>query len=171
MNAAAWRLTLAAAALMALVAGGRATFGLFVSPLNSASGLGLAALSFALALGQLAIGLVQPLSARWSTASAPRASSRRRVVLAVATALPAWSPLPARGRSRVIASAVAGSAVGSNGLLVGEVGRAVRAARAGFAVGLVGAGASVGQLLLGPATQWAIDRARLGDRAAGGRPR
>jgi hypothetical protein len=54
MNAAAWRLTLSASALMGLVMGGRSTFGLFVSPLNTASGIGLAALSFALALGQLA---------------------------------------------------------------------------------------------------------------------
>jgi predicted MFS family arabinose efflux permease len=46
--------------------------------------------------------------------------------------------------------------VGSNGLLLGEINRAVPAARAGLAVGLVGAGASLGQLLLGPATDWAI---------------
>jgi predicted MFS family arabinose efflux permease len=57
----------------------------------------------------------------------------------------------------LVASAVAGSAVGSNGLLIGEVNRGVPAARAGLAVGLVGAGASLGQLLLGPATQLAID--------------
>ncbi|HWP11461.1 MAG TPA: hypothetical protein VNN06_06545 [Ramlibacter sp.] len=60
MNAAAWRLTLAASVLMGLAMGGRSAFGLFVSPLNTASGIGLPALSFALALGQLAIGVVQP---------------------------------------------------------------------------------------------------------------
>jgi predicted MFS family arabinose efflux permease len=57
----------------------------------------------------------------------------------------------------LVVGAVAGSAVASNGLLIGEVNRAVPAARAGFAVGLVGAGASAGSLLLGPLTQWAID--------------
>jgi len=36
MNAAAWRLTPAAAALMVLVAGSRTAFGLFLSPLNPA---------------------------------------------------------------------------------------------------------------------------------------
>ena len=46
MNSAAWRLTLAAATLMALVSGGRTAFGLFVSPLNTASGMGLAALAW-----------------------------------------------------------------------------------------------------------------------------
>ena len=65
MDAGAWRLTLAAAALMALVSGGRASYGLFVSPLNSASGIGLASFSLALALGQLAVGLTQPLLGAW----------------------------------------------------------------------------------------------------------
>lgn len=158
MNAAAWRITLAAAALMALVAGGRAAFGLFVSPLNSASGMGLAAISLALALGQLGFGLVQPVLG----AMADRWGAARVIVfgaawLALTTALPALWTWPAVVSLSLVASAIASSAVGSNGLLLGEVARAVPAARAGLAVGLVGAGASIGQLLLGPLTQWGID--------------
>jgi predicted MFS family arabinose efflux permease len=159
MNAAAWRLTLAAAALMALVAGGRTTFGLFVSPLNGVSGIGLATLSFAAALGQLAIGFTQPMVG----VMADRFGAARVIVagaflLAITTALPALWPLPTMIAAALIASAIAGSAVASNGLLVGEVGRAVSPARAGLAVGIVGAGASFGQLVLGPATQWTIDQ-------------
>ncbi|MCU0963730.1 MAG: MFS transporter [Burkholderiaceae bacterium] len=157
MNAAAWRLTLAAAALMALVAGARSAFGLFVSPLNTASDIGLASLSFALALGQLAIGIAQPaigaLSDRYGAARVIVAGA---ALLATTTVLPAAWPLAAVALPALVASAVAGSAVASNGLLLGEVNRAVPAARAGLAVALVGAGASVGQLLIGPATQWAI---------------
>lgn len=158
MNAAAWRVTLAAAALMALITGGRSAFGLFVSPLNTASGLGLATLSFGLALGQLAVGFTQPLVG----ALADRLGAARVIVVAAAllalcTALPAWSPTPALLMLSLVAGAVAGSAVGSNGLLIGEVNRAVPPERAGFAVGVVGAGASAGLLLLGPSTQWAID--------------
>lgn len=158
MNASAWRVTLAAAALMALITGGRSAFGLFVSPLNTASGLGLATLSFGLALGQLAVGFTQPLVG----ALADRLGAARVIVVAAAllalcTALPAWSPTPVPLMLSLIAGAVAGSAVGSNGLLIGEVNRAVPPERAGFAVGVVGAGASAGLLLLGPLTQWAID--------------
>lgn len=157
MNAAAWRITLAAAALMALVAGGRAAFGLFVSPLNTASGMGLAAISFALALGQLGFGLAQPaigaMTDRWGAA---RVIVLGATLLAVTTALPALSTGPAVVALSLVTSAIASSAVGSNGLLLGEVARAVPAARAGLAVGLVGAGASIGQLLLGPLTQWGI---------------
>ena len=158
MNATAWRVTLAAAALMALVAGGRGAFGLFVSPLNSASGIGLAKLSFALALGQLAIGFAQP----WVGALADRAGAARVIAIgaaawALTTALPvAWAD-PWIVSASVVLAALAGSAVASNGLLVGEVQRAVPAPRAGFAIGLVGAGTSMGLLLLGPLTQWAID--------------
>lgn len=158
MDAAAWRLTLAAAALMALVAGGRASYGLFVSPLNSATGIGLASFSFALALGQLAVGLAQPLlGALADRAGAARVIVCGATVMALATVLPVGWPMPEVVACSVIASALAGSAVASNGLLIGEVSRSVPPARAGFAVGLVGAGTSVGLLLLGPATQWAIE--------------
>ncbi len=42
MNGRAWRVTLAAAVLMALLAGARSVFGPFASPANAGSGLGLA---------------------------------------------------------------------------------------------------------------------------------
>ncbi len=158
MNAAAWRLTLAAATLMGLVVGGRTASGLFVSPLNTASGMGLAALSFAMALGQLGVGLAQPvvgaLADRYGAARVIVAGS---LLLALTTAVPAIWPVPVALSVALVTSTVAGSAVGSNGLLLGEVGRAVSVARAGTAVGVVGAGGSAGQLVLGPAAQWAID--------------
>jgi predicted MFS family arabinose efflux permease len=157
MPAPAWRLTLAAAILMALVGGGRAALGLFVSPLNTASGIGLPALSLAVALGQLGLGFTQPLiGALVDRAGAARVIVIGAVLLAVSTALPTVWPRPWVVALSLVASAVAGSAVGSNGLLIGEVNRGVPAARVGLAVGLVGAGTSLGQLVLGPTTQWAI---------------
>lgn len=159
MNAAAWRVTLAAAALMALVTGGRSAFGLFVSPLNTASGLGLATLSLGLAFGQLAIGVAQPfLGALADRVGAARVVVVGALAFAILTALPAVWPLASVLMASLILGAVASSAVASNGLLLGEVNRTVPAARAGFAVGLVGAGASAGLLLLGPLTQWAIEQ-------------
>lgn len=159
MNTAARRLTLAAAVLMGLVIGGRSAFGLFVSSLNTASGMGLAALSFALALGRLGAGLAQPVVG----ASADRYGAARVIVagalvLAFTTAVPAVWPAPMVLSLALVAGAVAGGAVGSNGLLLGEVARAVSVVRAGMAVGLVGAGGPAGSLVLGPATQWVIDQ-------------
>jgi MFS family permease len=93
MNAAAWRLTPAAAALMVLVAGSRTTFGLLLSPLNPASGIGLASLCFALALGHLAIGFAQPQLGAFSD----RFGAARVVV--VGTVLLTLRTLLAAGRS------------------------------------------------------------------------
>jgi len=157
MTAAAWRATLAATALMALVMGGRAAFGLFVSPLNGATGLGLAAISFGFALAQLGSGVVQPaIGTLAERHGAARVMALGALVLAVSNAalLGAGSVWSVTGL--LVLAAVAGSAVGSNAILMGEVGRRVPAEQRGFAAGIVGAGGSAGQLVLGPATQWVI---------------
>lgn len=157
MSAAAWRLTLSAAALMGLLIGGRTASGLFVSPLNSASGMGLAALSFALAVGQLGVGLAQPMvGALADRYGASRVIVAGAVLLALTTAVPAIWPMPVALSLALVVSTVAGRAVGSNGLLLGEVARSVTVARAGVAVGVVSVGGSAVQLLA-PAAQWVID--------------
>ena len=46
-----WTITLIAAAILMVTMGARQSMGLFVSPLNSSTGLGLATISFALAIG------------------------------------------------------------------------------------------------------------------------
>ena len=158
MNATAWRIACVAACLSALGMGARQAFGMFVSPLNTASGLGLATLSLALALGQLGIGVAQPVIGRW----ADRAGTLRvvlggSIVLALSMAMPAIWLNPTLVFSAVVVSAVAGSAVGSNGLLLGPVTRAASPRHAGLAVGIVGAGASVGQLVLAPLVRWLMD--------------
>ena len=56
-----WTLVLASAATMAVTMGTRQTLGLFVSPLNTSTGLGIVTISFALAVGQFAWGAAQPL--------------------------------------------------------------------------------------------------------------
>lgn len=158
MSGPAWRLALAAALLMALASGNRGALGLLIGPLNGASGLGLGTLSFVAALGQLGVGIAQPLVGHWSDRhGAARVIMAGAALLALATALPVWSVAPASVTLSLLAGALAASAVGSNGVLVGEVNRRLGTARAGIAVGLIGAGASLGQMLLGPLTQWLID--------------
>ncbi|WP_167784761.1 MFS transporter [Ramlibacter rhizophilus] len=158
MNAAAWRITLSAALLMALVTGSRAAGALYLSPLNSATGVGLAGLSLGLAIGQLGVGLLQPvIGALADRLGASRIVACGAVLLALFTVAPAAWPQAAPVLLALVLATLAGSAVASNALLLGPVNRTVPAARAGQAVAIVGAGASAGQLLLGPATQWAIE--------------
>src|SRR5438067_10022397 len=53
---------LAAGGTFALTMGTRQTMGLFLSPLNTSTGLGLASISLAFAFGQLWWGLTQPIA-------------------------------------------------------------------------------------------------------------
>ncbi|TFZ05506.1 MFS transporter [Ramlibacter henchirensis] len=160
MSAAAWRVALVAAALTALAQGGRQVFGLFLSPLNTASGLGLAWISLAMAVGQLGLGLSQAMIGAWADRSGPmRVILLGSLVLAASTAMPTASLAGPVLFASLVTSVIAGSAVGSNGLLLGPVSRAATPAHAGLAIGIVGAGASLGQLLLGPLLQWLIDGA------------
>jgi predicted MFS family arabinose efflux permease len=158
MTPAALRVLLAAMALMALAMGTRTAAGLFVSPLNTATGVGLAGLGFAIALGQLAQGLAQPPLG----ALADRFGSRRlivagAIVLTVSTAALAVADSVAAFAITFVVIAVASSAVGSNSLLLAEVGRRMPPERRATAFALVGAGGSAGQLLLAPATQFILD--------------
>lgn len=165
MNRTAWRVTLVAATLMALASGLRASGGLFVSPLNTASGLGLATISLLFAAGQLALGLAQPIIGAWADRhGAARVVSAGALALAATTALLALPDLGLAPGTAVCVLAVAlcgaaaaNGAVGGNALLVAELNRRVPAAQAGLAVGVLSAGASIGPLIVGPATQAAVD--------------
>jgi MFS family permease len=53
---------LAAGAFLMVTMGVRQSFGLFISPLNTSTGLGIATISFALAIGQFTWGAVQPVA-------------------------------------------------------------------------------------------------------------
>ena len=66
---AAWILILVASAVMMITMGARLTSGLFLSPLNTATGLGVATISFVMAVAQL----------MWGAAQIGRASCRERV--------------------------------------------------------------------------------------------
>ena len=54
--------TLAAAGILMVTMGTRQSLGLFVSPINSASDIGIVAISLALAIGQFSWGLAQPFA-------------------------------------------------------------------------------------------------------------
>lgn len=153
-NTPALAVTLAAALLMAITMGSRSSFGLFVSPMNSATGLGIVTISFAVAINQLLWGFAQPLVGL----AADRYGSARIIAvgclaLAAGTGL---LPFVQTGTELVLALsavAIATAAAGSNGMLLGEVSRRATPAQRGLLVGIVGAGGSAGQLLLGPGTQ------------------
>jgi MFS family permease len=153
----AWRMILAAALLVAITLGARNTLGLFISPINTATGLGLASISFAWAVSQLLWGVSQPLAGLLSERFGPaRVIAGGAVMLATSTALlPLAGSLP--GLLVVLgALSAAGAAVGSVPVLLGAVAQRVGPQWRSLASGVVGAGSSAGQLVLAPVVQVAI---------------
>ena len=57
-----WPLILSAAAILMITMGARQSLGLFISPLNTATGLGIRAISFAMAVAQFVWGAAQPVA-------------------------------------------------------------------------------------------------------------
>src|SRR5258708_32752447 len=56
-----WPLIAAASAILLITMGARQTIGLFIAPLDSATGLGIVAISLAVAAWQFGWGLAQPV--------------------------------------------------------------------------------------------------------------
>jgi MFS family permease len=152
-----WMLALPAAALLAITMASRASFGLFVSPINTSTGLGIATISFAMALSQLAWGVAQPVAG----ALADRYGAAR-IIACGALALVAGHvliPFATTGAGLVATLGligVASAAAGGTSVLFGAVSRSVAPERRGLAGGIVGAGGPVGQLVFAPAAQATI---------------
>src|SRR5690606_10216064 len=148
---------LPAALLIAVVMGQRSSIGLFLGPMNSATGIGFAALSLAVAIGQLSWGLAQPLSAMLAERYGP---ARVIAVGAVLCALGNVAVVFATGVIGMVLAiglgGAAGASAGGASLLLGLVAQRVSPERRGLANGIVGAGGSAGQMIVAPIAQGAI---------------
>lgn len=149
-----WPLVLTAAAILMITMGGRQSLGLFISPLNTTTGLGIVSISFAMAVGQFVWGASQPVFG----AIADRYGSGRVIfagstMLALGLALTPfvsteWMLIVTLG---VIASAGAGA--GSFSVLIGATAGRLPAEKRAFASGFINAGGSFGQFLFAPLSQ------------------
>jgi MFS family permease len=141
----------AAAGTFALTMGTRQTMGLFLGPLNSATGLGLASISLAFAFGQLWWGLTQPFAG----ALADRLGAGR--VLAIGIALVALgtfvTPWMTSVPGLILAIGVlaaGGAGMAGPAVLMAATMRHTPAAKRGLATGIVNAGGSFGQFVMAP---------------------
>lgn len=146
-----WLVLLAAASTFALTMGSRQSMGLFVSPLNSATHLGLAQISLAFAFGQLWWGLTQPFAG----AMADRIGAGRVLlagVLLVALGsfiTPYMTSTPGLIFSVGVLSA-GGAGMAGPAVLMGATARLIPERYRGMATGIVNAGGSAGQFLITP---------------------
>jgi MFS family permease len=151
---AAWTLILAASTILMITMGARLTTGLFLSPINTSTGLGVATVSFAMAVAQLMWGASQPVfGAIADKYGAARVIVIGGIMLAAGTAATPfvdseWGLLLTMG----ILSA-AGAGAGSFSILIGATAQRLPAERRAFASGFINAGGSFGQFVFAPLMQ------------------
>ena len=147
-------ITLAAAGILMITMGARQSIGLFVGPINTSTGLGIATISFALAIAQFTWGAVQPLAGAAADRWGPRAVLIGGVfMLAAGTAL---TPLMGSGPGLIFAQGLlvaAGAGAGSFSVLIGAAAQRIPAASRGSASGVINAGGSLGQFVFAPVAQ------------------
>jgi MFS family permease len=142
-----WVPTLLAAAMLMVTMGARQSMGLFVSPLNTSTGLGIATISFAMAIGQFVWGAVQPIAGAVADRyGAGRVLVAGLLVLALGNAVTpfmssTWGLIFTLG----ILTAV-GSGAGSFSVLIGSVAQRVPTRR-GMASGIISTGRSFRQFV------------------------
>ena len=149
-----WTVTLAAAGILMVTMGARQSLGLFVSPLNTATGLGVASISLALAVGQFAWGAVQPLAGAAADRYGPgRVLLGGLLLLALGSAI---TPLMSSTWGLVVSlgllSAI-GSGAGSFSVLIGASSQRLPLEARGAASGVINAGGSFGQFVFAPILQ------------------
>jgi predicted MFS family arabinose efflux permease len=145
---------LAAGAVFALGLGVRQSQALFISPINSATGIGYAAISLAFAVGQLMWGVAMPVAGAIADRAGPRPVMLGGAALvAVATAL---TPLAHSTAALVVLIgllAACGSAAIGPGLLISASARWIPEAKRNIVNGIVNAGGSFGQFTVIPLAQ------------------
>jgi len=146
-----WLVLLAAAGAFALTMGTRQTMGLFLSPLNSATGLGVGNISLAFAFGQLWWGLTQPFAG----AFADRVGAGRVLVVGVLLVAVGTLITPYMNSTWGLVFSLGILAAGGAGMagpsvLMAAASRHIAPERRGLATGVVNAGGSFGQFAMAP---------------------
>ncbi len=155
-----WPVLLLATALLAITMGIRQSLGLFVQPIALDTGLGIAQISFALAVAQLVWGLVQPVFGAIADQRGPLGVLvGGGLLLALGMALAPvlasdWGLLLSLG---LLSAAGAGAA--SFSVLIGATAWRIPESRRSMAAGVINAGGSFGQFLFAPLVQAVISLA------------
>jgi MFS family permease len=149
-----WPLIWTAAAILMITMGARQSIGLYLSPLNTATGLGIANISLALAIGQFVWGASQPLFGMVADRyGSTRVIAAGGILLAAGTAATPFVKTEAGLILTLGLMAAAGAGAGSFSLLIGATARHLAPQRRAFAAGFINAGASFGQFVFAPLNQ------------------
>jgi len=141
----------AAGLVFALVFGVRQSVALFIGPINSATGLGIAAISLAFACAQLMWGITQPIAGavadRYGTG---RVIAAGALLVMLGTALTPHATSTGMLVLLIGVVSAGGAGMAGMGVLMSAVARAVPPELRGLASGMVNAGGSFGQFVVAP---------------------
>jgi len=152
-----WTLIAAASAILLITMGARQTIGLFIAPLDSATGLGIVSISLAVAVGQFVWGLAQPVFGAFADRLGPgRVIAFGGIMLAAGTAGTAFVHSEWQLIATIGFISAFGAGAGSLSILIGSVMQRLPAERRSFAAGVINAGGSLGQFVFAPIVQIAI---------------
>ena len=146
-----WLVLAAAASAFALTMGVRQSMGLFLSPINTATGLGIGSISLAFACGQLCWGLTQPFAG----AIADKVGAGRVLIVGIllVTLGTVITPLMTTTLGLILAIGVlsaGGAGMAGPAVLMAATSRLIAPERRGMAIGIVNAGGSFGQFVMAP---------------------
>jgi predicted MFS family arabinose efflux permease len=146
--------TLAAAGILMVTMGARQSLGLFIAPIGASTGLGIASISLALAIGQFTWGAIQPVAGAVADRYGPRmVLIGGLLLLALGSAI---TPFMGTGFGLMISlgliSAI-GSGAGSFSVLIGAAAQRLPIEARGSASGVINAGGSFGQFVFAPVLQ------------------
>ncbi len=150
----AWLVTFAAAAVFLVTMGARQSIGLFISPLNGSTGLGIATISLALAVAQLMWGVIQPIAGAVADRHGP-AKVLVAGMLALAIGM-AMTPFMTSGLGLVVSLGIVsaiGAGAGSFSVLIGAASQHLASENRGKSAGIINAGGSLGQFIFAPVAQ------------------
>jgi len=141
----------AAGLVFALIFGVRQSVALFIGPLNSATGLGIASISLAFAVAQLMWGITQPIAGaiadKYGTG---RVVATGAVLVMLGTVLTPHASTTWMLVLLIGVIAAGGGGMAGLGVLMSAVARAVPPEKRGLASGMVNAGGSFGQFVVAP---------------------
>ena len=153
-SSALWAVTLAAAGILMVSMGARQSLGLFIAPLDASTGLGIASISLAMAVGQFVWGAVQPIAGAIADRYGPsRVLAGGLILLALGSATTplmdsAWGLTLSLG----LLSAM-GSGASSFSVLIGAATNRLPIEARAAASGVINAGGSFGQFVFAPILQ------------------
>ena len=149
--------TFAAAGILMVTLGTRQSLGLFVEPITTSTGLTIATLSLALAIGQFTWGAIQPVAGALSDRYGPQA------ILIVALLVLAFgvgiTPFMSSGFGMMVSLGLfmaIGSGAGSFSVLIGAAAQRLPVEARAEASGVINAGGSFGQFVFAPIMQKCI---------------